>query len=1184
MRSDGSGADDQNSLRERPPVSHPLSRVGGTMMYLHHADRLESLLTEMAAVLSPARADPFQPDVVVVPTVGMGDAAMAGLGRHLGSSGSFGDGIVANIEFLFPGQFVSRALGRVPGTTRELDPWHVSALTWSVLEVLASGRRDVPGPNRGRHERWVLARRVADLFDRYATQRPDLIAAWANGRDEDGTGAELPESFRWQPQLWRAVREVIGEPSPPEQFPTLVADLRVGRVVPQLPDQVCLFGFGSVPPSQLRVLQALAGVRDIHVFLRHPSRRAWDAVEQGMGGRLVSRASEDLVSAVRHPLLGSWGRPALETRSLIIGVPDIEWRPVTADATAPDTGPKTMLGALQSGVHLDQLPTSVEQVDPSDGTVQVHACHGETRQVEALRDALGHAFVADPTLAAHDVLVLCPDLDRFAPLIEAVFARGALPIPVRIGDRSLSTAEPIVEALHAVLTLVSGRATLSEMLALAQFEPVRRRFGWTLDDVELLTMWCGDIGARWGLTAEHRVEWGVPGTVNTGTWRSFVDGLLAGSAMSAPSPRRVLGDAVPYDTLGADELDLVGSVADLVARLTDLYDRVRDERPVGEWIALLQALVDDVCAVDPDEGWRRQSVLAQLEQIGVAAVGLHGPNSVPIGLTDVRAMLADGLHDRPGRLPLRSGAVTVSSLVPQTGVPARVVCLLGLDDGALRGGSFDGDDVLGMWPCIGERHPRFETRQLLLDAVLSARDALIITCTGADITTNKPTPFTVPLVELLDVIGELVDLDDQLGPVVVRHPRHGFDERALRAGAMTNRQAEPFTFDPAMLHAANVKRATSELGRDSGDPSDRWTLPAHSIGHVDLDELLTVVRRPAEVYLRRRLDVRLPGETAELDDGLPVAVSALRESQLGRELLAASTGVNSKSDFAAWRDAVQLHGWLPPGDLGESTIQSVSGKVEWLRMAARAAGVPVFGTDSVDVRQMVDVAIDGQVERVELSGVVGGLVIAEGAGCVVDVRYGKSKPWHRLAAALRLVTLGRARPDLQWSAIVIARPESGPSPLTYRLTLRPHDDLDHDPAERFLVSAIQLLWWASHDAVPLLDETSFLLSGGQTSRARSKFDGSDLEYDEYASMLWSDVSFEMFLARPVPDRLSWLFTTADDPLDGCALGTARWIWDSYRAAVIETETKLDAKAAGATAAAAASPGESITDSDPTGAE
>ena len=59
-----------------------------------------------------------------------------------------------------------------------------------------------------------------------------------------------------------------------------------------------------------------------------------------------------------------------------------------------------------------------------DRSVKVHACHGRARQVEVLRDAILHELAEDPTLEPRDVIVMCPDIETFAPLIQATFGFG----------------------------------------------------------------------------------------------------------------------------------------------------------------------------------------------------------------------------------------------------------------------------------------------------------------------------------------------------------------------------------------------------------------------------------------------------------------------------------------------------------------------------------------------------------------------------------------------------------------------------------------------------------------------------------------------------------------------------------------------------------------------------------------
>ncbi len=1073
------------------------------MLHLHHADELAPLLDALAEFLAPPPADPFTPDLVVVPAAGLRDAAMVGLGHRLG--------IAANVELVFPGRFMARALG---DTTRdddpEGDPWRLPRLTWSVLEELVTGAVDVPG--RDVDDPWSLARRIADLFDRYATQRPRLVECWARGIDSDGTfredGADmlLGPAHRWQAQLWRAVRTRIGTPSPAERLPDLLRAIADGVVTPNLPQRLAVFGIGSLAPTMLQLLVALSGTRDVHVFLRHPSMAAWQASPHRLGG-LNPRTNVDVTIAAAHPLLASWGRPSLEARALLNGHPQID--DIAHHGVTPQ--PTTVLHALQHAIRTDS-PRPAVQVGAADDSLQIHACHGEVRQLEVLRDALGHLFADDPTLQPHDVLVLCPDLERFAPLVQAVFARGSLPVPVRVGDRSLTTDEPIIEALQSVLGLVSGRATLSQVLALVQFEPVRRRFGWTVEAVEQLAEWCDRLGAKWGFSADHRLAWGLPGDLSTGTWRHTIDQLLAGVAIAAPTPRLVIGDVAPFDDLSTNEFPLVGSLADLLARLVDLHEAVRDDRPVADWVALLHAAVDEFCAADPLEPWHRQHVHRELADIEATC-------TVPLSLVSVRALLDDALSERPGRLPLRSGAVTVSSMVPQHGVPARVVCLLGLDDGAMRNGTFDGDDVLGLRPCVGERHPRHESRQLLLDAVQSAGEHLIITCNGADLTTNKEVPLIVPLVELTDAV---------VVPVV-RHPRHGFNERALS-----------FTFDHSMLAAAQARR--SAQSRSAQAAESPWVLAEQPLGTVELDALVEVLGNPARTYLQRRLDISVPDEAEVTDDGLAISVDPLGASTLGRELLAVR---RRGGDADEWQRAARLHGALPPGELSTTALVRVRDEIDGIEAAAAEWGVPLVGGREV----LVDIVCESPVGDVPVRGKVRSVVDLAGGPMVVDLRFARPRPSLELAMALQVAVLQLQEPKVTWSGVVIPRGKTDsakPAPVCLRVRGTGATRQQH--ARRLVGLALQLLAWARRDAVPFFDRTSADLAAQSISAMYQSLE-SDL-LNRHVALLWADVSVEALLADPV---------VATDPLLDVRLGesraeaVARWVWSTFEATVEHVE-------------------------------
>src|SRR5207237_9985542 len=151
--------------------------------------------------------------------------------------------------------------------------------------------------------------------------------------------------------------------------------------------------------------------------------------------------------------------------------------------------------------------------------------HGRARQVEVVRDAVLHLLAEDPTLEARDVIVMCPDIESFAPLIHATFGSGdvgdddgvdgpaatatAQPpaLRVRLADRSLRQTNPVLGVVAELLDLASSRVPAAQVLDLAGREPVRRRFRLDDDDLARAEEWVAAAGIRWGLDAAHRAPY-----------------------------------------------------------------------------------------------------------------------------------------------------------------------------------------------------------------------------------------------------------------------------------------------------------------------------------------------------------------------------------------------------------------------------------------------------------------------------------------------------------------------------------------------------------------------------------------------------------------------------------------------------------------------------------------------------
>ncbi|MPV38156.1 exodeoxyribonuclease V subunit gamma [Georgenia subflava] len=1006
------------------------------MLHLHRSERADALVAPLAALLADPPEDPFTPDVVAVPTRGVERWLAQRLSHLLGAGPDGEPGVCANVTFGSPARLVADVLATVTGVPDD-DPWQTDRLTWPLLEVIDAhaaepwcaplgrylGAADADDLRRGR--RLGAARHLARLFASYAAQRPDMVRAWAEGRDDDGAGAPVPGDLVWQVELWRRLRDHVGEPSPAERLDDALRAVSETPAAVDLPDRISVFGPTRLPEDQLRVLRALAVHRDVHLWLPHPSPALWDRV--AAAGAPVSPRRREQDHHAEHPLLASMARDATELETRLTAAEDDGG--VTVAHHRPPARAGNLLGALQERLAADDPEAEPHTLATGDGSVQVHSCHGLARQVDVLREVLAALFADDPTLEPRDVIVMCPDVEAVAPLITASFGLapdGATDVHpghtmrVRLADRAPGRTNPVLTLLATLLNLADGRVTASEVLDLAAAEPVRRRFRFSDDDLDRIRDWSVTAGVRWGEDGGRRARFDLPGVLQ-GTWQVALDRILLGAAM-AEEDHRYVGHALPLDDVDSTDIDLAGRLAEHVDRLTATLADLDGAHPLDHWLDVLDRAVTHLADTAPADSWQVVQARRVLGDVRLHAAGEH-PGS-ELRLPDLRALLADRLAGRPSRAGFRTGALTVCSLEPMRAVPHRVVCLLGVDDGAFpRGTRQDGDDILLRDPCIGERDRRSEDRQLFLDAVTAAEDHLVVLYSGAHERTGADRPPAVPVGELLDALDRAATTADGASVrehVLRRHPLQVVDERNFVPGAL-GRDDQPFSFD-AVSHRAAVAGRGERVDRP---PFLTEPLPAPAAdldgaaGTVDLTDLIAMLEHPVKFFLRHRLGLSVAGEVAEVDDRLPLTLDPLDAWATGERFLQARLeGVpDSRAINAEWR-----RGTAPPKELGRTALLDVGNRVVPIADAARA--------ERSDGAEAVDVVVDLP-SGVTLAGTVPGVH----GTTVLRATYSRLAPKHRLRAWVQLLALAAAHPGRPWRTATVGRPtHNRPGVYVARLT------------------------------------------------------------------------------------------------------------------------------------------------------
>ncbi len=172
---------------------------------------------------------------------------------------------------------------------------------------------------------------------------------------------------------------------------------------------------------------------------------------------METRREDPTAELPEHPLVGSCARDVREMQVRLGALT----RP-GADTHLPSAAvASTLLETVQRDIREDRAPRGDHQLAEGDRSVQVHACHGRQRQVEVLREVLLDLFESDPTLEQRDVIVMCPDIESYAPLINATFGldvdegvdqhvHPGHRLRVRLADRALRQTNPVLMVVARV--------------------------------------------------------------------------------------------------------------------------------------------------------------------------------------------------------------------------------------------------------------------------------------------------------------------------------------------------------------------------------------------------------------------------------------------------------------------------------------------------------------------------------------------------------------------------------------------------------------------------------------------------------------------------------------------------------------------------------------------------------------
>ena len=942
---------------------------------LYTSNRLEVLAEKLAEVLNKPLSFPLRQEIILVQSKGMERWVSMELARH--------HGICANIQFPFPNHFVYRIFREVIPEVQEESPLDPEIMAWKVMQILpdclgGKGFESLQGYLKGDQtglKRFQLSFRISDLFDQYLIFRPEMMLSWDKGAEN-----------HWQAVLWRElVRGNEDKHRAALQKRFLEAIQKPSDKLQGLPERMAVFGISALPPFHMQVLAAISRYSEVNLFLLNPCREYWADIVSGremkrFTGREKKKKAlpEELHLEKGNSLLASMGALGRDFFDLITSLGCEEHESFEAP------GDESLLKAIQSDIlDLRDRGRGAEEkkrILPDDTSIQIHSCHSPMREVEVIQDRLLALFESDPALLPKDILVMTPDIETYAPYIQAVFslpAGDSRHIPFSIADQGVRKESQLIDSFLSILDLQGSRMGASQVLTILESPAIQKRFSLAEADLEPIHRWVKDTRIRWGIDGESRKELGLP-EFPENTWRAGLNRMLLGYALPGQDEKMFMG-VLPYDLIEGSDAPILGKFLGFMDRLFKSVKEMNEARSLQEWGEFLLKFLDGFFQADGET--ERELHIIRRTISDLASKQEASGFREKISLEVIKSYLRTRLEGQGFGFGFLSGGMTFCAMLPMRSIPFKVVCLMGMnDDSYPRQTKSLGFDLMAKNPRPGDRSRRKDDRYLFLETLLSARERLHISYVGQSIQDNSPRPPSVLVSELLDYVDQGYELQGGkiLEHVVVKHRLQAFSPEYFKKSEKLNSYSEE-NFEAARHAASKREEPAPFIPGGLPEPAEEWKI-------LDLDQFCRFFGNPARYLLNKRLGIYLDDETGILDENEPFDLSGLDRYQLEQELV---NRVLQKRNLRDYFSAAKASGQLPHGASGEWLYARACAQVDSF---ARTL-LPYLEKGPIETFE-VDLTLDG----LRLQGRIGN-IYPDG---LMFYRYANMRPQDRLTLWIHL--------------------------------------------------------------------------------------------------------------------------------------------------------------------------------------
>ncbi len=817
------------------------------------------------------------------------------------------------------------------------DAHHV----WQPLQKYLQFHHGEPLSKKSERRLIALASKLAMLFKQYGKYGGKMVEEW-----------EQTEAQEWQQKLWK---HIFDESSP---WTYLYRELESPLTSHPQDMHIHLFSISHIPPLFHRHLEKFSRCIPVTYYLLSPCQYFWSDIRSDKESHRLSaywkakgislQQQETLEEFLRdrNPLLANFGRlgremaqllenTAIETREYYAlpasarEYPQIEALTWDDNWYLPAAGPLTVLQAIQGDMLLLRNPGSNADklhFEQFDGSIQIHCSGTKLREIQALYDLLAgimsrHQADAEP-ICPEDIIVMAPDIKEYEPFIKSVFQGPESQIDIHLMDTLTPVQSQLVQGFIHLLEVASSRWDAATLLQLFEYAAFQKKHALNPEDIEQFRRWIRESGIRWGTNTQHRNELlerdhclhGKIEQSSSYTWEDGFNKLLTGLIMPIP------------------EIDISATQGELLGKwLKILHSLKVDLQPLSDhsmhtlkhWAAYLQTLHNSYFARDEEASHDGESALEDAF-CSLKKASKYFPNA-KFPFASIKRHLETLLnYPKTSYRESRLNAASFCSLLPLRTIPAKVIVLLGLQEG-----NYPRTDHL---PALNLMiaNPKADyfpsqtdfDRYLFLEALLSARQYFIMSYLGYSEVDFKEQIPALLVTEMLNYLDQsyIIQGEPPSKHCLFQHPFHAFDARYFEPGSQLKSYSQS-QYRAALAYYHLAKKEPYHFL-----PACTILTPKNMSGEIciNLSDLSAFAANPLKTYFNKRLGIYLSREEDRIinheESLLPSYLEFDRLKKIGLKL--------PFEDVVSEAERMKL---LPPRIFKDVTIETLREKIEELK-------------------------------------------------------------------------------------------------------------------------------------------------------------------------------------------------------------------------------------------------------------